>query len=73
MARKTVSLKMSKIEKMIFGFSQKIHEFGNAKVFGSIGIPLAFYITAKPQKRKQILSFLFPATLTAVLFGITEP
>lgn len=47
--------------------------FGNAKVFGSVGISLAFYFTAKPQKRKQVLSFLFPATLTAVLFGITEP
>lgn len=47
--------------------------FGNAKVFGSIGTSLAFYATAKPERKKQVLSFLFPATLTAVLFGITEP
>ena len=47
--------------------------FGNAKVFGSIGISLAFYATAKSERKKQVLSFLFPATLTAVLFGITEP
>lgn len=47
--------------------------FGNAKVFGSLGISLAFCATSKPERRKQVLSFLFPATLTAILFGITEP
>lgn len=47
--------------------------FGNTKIFGSIGIALAFYFTAKPGKKKKVLSLLVPATLTAVLFGITEP
>lgn len=51
----------------------KFSLFGNAKIFGSIGMSLAFYFTAKPEKKKKALSLLIPATLTAVLFGITEP
>lgn len=46
---------------------------GLAKVFGSIGVFGAFYVTAKPEKRKKVLGLMIPATLTAVLTGITEP
>ncbi len=47
--------------------------FGNAKVFAPIGITLAFYSTAKKEKRKQVLALMIPAALTAMLTGITEP
>ena len=51
------------------GFS--IH--GNAKVFGSPGIALAIYATAKPHKKKIVAGLLISAVLTAVVSGITEP
>ena len=47
--------------------------FGNAKVFAPIGITLAFYTTAKKEKRKRVLALMIPAALTAMLTGITEP
>lgn len=47
--------------------------FGNAKVFAPIGITLAFYTTAKKEKRAQVLTLMIPAALTAMLTGITEP
>lgn len=47
--------------------------FGNAKVFAPMGITLAFYTTAKKEKRKQVLALMIPAMLTAMLTGITEP
>lgn len=47
--------------------------FGNAKVFAPIGITLAFYTTAKKEKKKQVLALMIPAALTAMLTGITEP
>ena len=46
---------------------------GMAKVFGSVGVAGAFYVTARPEKKKQVLALMIPATLTAVLTGITEP
>lgn len=46
---------------------------GLVKVFGSIGAALALYSTAKPQKKKIIAGLMIPATLTAVIAGITEP
>ncbi|MGL6064897.1 MAG: alpha-glucoside-specific PTS transporter subunit IIBC [Fusobacteriaceae bacterium] len=46
---------------------------GNSKVFGSIGIALAFYKTADSKKKKIVSGLIIPATLTAVLVGITEP
>lgn len=46
---------------------------GNSKMFASPGIALAFYFTAKPENKKKVLAILIPATLTAVLAGITEP
>lgn len=46
---------------------------GLSKVFGSIGVFGAFYVTAKPEKKKRVLGLMIPVTLTAVLTGITEP
>lgn len=46
---------------------------GNSKVFGPLGIAAAFYTTARPEKKKEVLSLLVPVCLTAILIGITEP
>jgi len=46
---------------------------GNSKVFGSVGIALAIWYTASPENRVKVAGLLIPATLTAVLVGITEP
>jgi len=46
---------------------------GNIKMFGSIGIALAIYTTARAEKKKQVGALLLAATLTAVVAGITEP
>lgn len=46
---------------------------GNSKMFGAIGIALAIYKTAHPEKKKIVSGLLIPATLTAILVGITEP
>jgi len=46
---------------------------GYSKIFGCPGIALAFYATAKPEKRKKVLALLIPITLTAILCGVTEP
>ena len=45
---------------------------GNGKVFGAIGIALAMYSTTPKANRKKF-ALLVPATLTAVVVGITEP
>lgn len=46
---------------------------GMSKVFGSLGMAGAFYVTAKPEKKKQTLGLLIPITLTAMMVGVTEP
>lgn len=46
---------------------------GFSKIFGCPGIALAFYATAKPEKKKQLLGLLVPITLTAIVCGVTEP
>ncbi len=46
---------------------------GSAKVFGLPGAALAMYYCAKPERRKKVAALLIPATITAVLTGITEP
>lgn len=46
---------------------------GYSKIFGCPGIALAFYATAKPEKKKQVLALLIPITLTAIFCGVTEP
>lgn len=47
--------------------------YGNEKVFGILGICLAFYSTARPENKKSTAALLIPAGLTALLAGITEP
>lgn len=46
---------------------------GWSKIFGCTGIALAFYATAKPERRTELLGLLIPITLTAILCGVTEP
>ncbi len=46
---------------------------GNSKIFGLPGAALAIYMCAKPGKKKKTAALLIPATLTAMLCGITEP
>lgn len=46
---------------------------GNSKLFGSIGIALAMYMTADEQNKAKVAGLLIPATLTSILVGITEP
>ena len=46
---------------------------GVSKIFGCPGIALAFYSTAKKEKKKKILGLLIPITLTAIFCGVTEP
>ena len=46
---------------------------GSSKLFGIPGIALAIYATAKPAKKKAVAGLLIPATITAVICGITEP
>lgn len=47
--------------------------YGFEKVFGMLGIGLAFYSTAKPSKKKATAALLIPAVLTGMMAGITEP
>ncbi|MGX8833221.1 alpha-glucoside-specific PTS transporter subunit IIBC [Amedibacillus sp. YH-ame6] len=44
-----------------------------AKIFGVIGVALAFYKTANPKKRKMVIALMIPACLTSMMTGITEP
>ena len=44
-----------------------------SKLFGCPGIALAFYATAKPEKRAELKGLLIPITLTAIVCGVTEP
>lgn len=46
---------------------------GMSKVFGSIGITLAFLKTARPEKKKAVLGLMIPVATTAILTGVTEP
>lgn len=46
---------------------------GWTKVFGSLGVAIAFYLTAKPERKARVRALLIPVTLTAMLCGITEP
>ncbi len=46
---------------------------GNSKIFGAMGIALAMYATAKPEKKKLTAGLLIPVVFTAIISGITEP
>lgn len=47
--------------------------YGNEKIFLVPFICLAFYATAKKNKKKQTSALLIPAALTSVFAGVTEP
>ncbi len=46
---------------------------GMSKMFAPLGICGAIYATAKPNKKKKVLTILVPAFITAMFTGITEP
>lgn len=46
---------------------------GNSNIFGLPAAALAMYVTAKDENKKKVAGLLIPATLTAVIAGITEP
>jgi PTS system arbutin-like IIC component len=50
-------------------FSQQ----GMTTIFGLSGAALAFYHTAKPEKKMLAKAVLLPAIITSILTGITEP
>lgn len=50
-------------------FSQQ----GMTTIFGLAGAALAFYHTAKPEKKMMAKAILLPAIITSMLTGITEP
>ncbi|MDN5351971.1 MAG: alpha-glucoside system component [Clostridiales bacterium] len=47
--------------------------FGFAKIFGSIGVALAFIKTARPEYKKAVKGLIIPALFVSVVAGITEP
>lgn len=47
--------------------------YGHSKIFAAPGISLAFYATAKKNKKKEVMGLMLPVALTAILCGITEP
>lgn len=61
----------SSLKDMFPGAGFSLH--GSSKIFGIPGIALAIYATAKPAKKKAVAGLLIPATITAVVCGITEP
>lgn len=44
-----------------------------SKMFAPLGICGAIYSTAKPNKKKKVLTILVPVFITAMFTGITEP
>lgn len=47
--------------------------YGLSKIFAPIGISLAFYTTAREEKKQEIAGLMIPVALTAIVAGITEP
>lgn len=47
--------------------------FGLSKIFGTIGITLAFIKTAKPENKIRLKGLILPAAFVALMAGITEP
>jgi len=47
--------------------------YGMTKLFGSVGIALAFYVTAAREKKKTVAGLMIPTTLTSIMAGVTEP
>lgn len=53
--------------------SVKYMMYGFSKIFGCIGITLAFIKTARPEKKVTTRSLLLPLLFVAVVAGVTEP
>lgn len=53
--------------------SARFLTFGFSKMFGCIGIALAFIKTAKPENKAIVKGVVVPTLFVAVLAGITEP
>lgn len=53
--------------------SVKYMTYGFSKIFGCIGITLAFIKMAKPHKKVATRSLLLPLLFVAVVAGVTEP
>ena len=53
--------------------SVRFFAYGFSKVFGCIGIALAFIKTAKPENKQAVKGVVVPALSVAILAGITEP
>lgn len=47
--------------------------YGMVKMFGILGVALAFYKTAYPENKKRVKTTVGPTALTSFLVGITEP
>ena len=47
--------------------------YGMTKLFGSVGIALAFWGTARRERKKTVAGLMIPTTLTSIVAGVTEP
>lgn len=47
--------------------------YGMTKLFGSVGIALAFWVTARRERKKTVAGLMIPTTLTSIVAGVTEP
>jgi len=47
--------------------------YGMTKLFGSVGIALAFWVTARHERKKTVAGLMVPTTLTSIVAGVTEP
>ncbi|MCX3880710.1 hypothetical protein NAH03_25015, partial [Stenotrophomonas maltophilia] len=52
--------------------SARFLPYGMVKIFGTAGMALAFYRTAKPENKQRLKVTLIPLIVTSVLVGITE-
>ena len=53
--------------------SARFLTYGMVKIFGTAGMALAFYRTAKAENKQRLKVTLIPLIVTSVLVGITEP
>ncbi|WP_318388594.1 PTS transporter subunit EIIC [Enterobacter sp.] len=53
--------------------SARFLTYGMVKIFGTAGMALAFYKTARPELKPRLKAALIPLIVTSFLVGITEP
>ncbi|EMI7390881.1 PTS system protein [Klebsiella oxytoca] len=53
--------------------SARFLTYGMVKMFGTAGMALAFYKTAKPENKQKLKVTLIPLIVTSFFVGITEP